>query len=281
VPVAVTDPTKLGPLLGAASPHLMRAQSDVGLPPIPGAATLRSVKGVILAGGRGIRLRPLTERTTKHLLPVAGEPMLRYPLRKLEEAGIRDILIVAGAEHVGAIQARLGDAGLSASRLHYRAQDRPRGIAHALSLAEEFAEEGPICAILGDNVFEDSIAPHVEMFRVRGSGVFLFLKRVADPRAYGVARIEGERVVEIEEKPCAPASDLAVAGIYLYDARVFDLLAGLEPSPRGEMEITDLNNAYARRGEARFAELRGWWVDAGTFEGLAEAERHIRAGRGA
>ncbi|MBN1418919.1 MAG: sugar nucleotidyltransferase [Planctomycetes bacterium] len=237
------------------------------------------MKGVILAGGRGVRLRPLTECTNKHLLPVAGEPMLRHPLRKLAEAGIEDILIVAGDEHLEPIRETFGEGGARGSRLLYRGQDRPRGIAHALGMAEAFAEGGPICAILGDNIFEDPLAPHLETFLAQGEGALLLVKRVADPRPYGVARVEGDRVVEIEEKPWTPASDLAVTGIYFYDGRVFERLRGLRPSARGELEVTDLNNAYARRGEARFAELRGWWVDAGTFEGLAEADRRLRGQR--
>lgn len=239
-----------------------------------------ALKGVILAGGRGTRLRPLTDRTNKHLLPVGGEPMILHPVRKLAAAGVRDILIVAGPQHLGAIEDRLGRGERFGCRLRYRAQDRPRGIAHAVSLAESFAGAAPICVHLGDNLLEDELTPYAARFREQGEGALLLLKRVPDPHRYGVARVQGDRIAGIWEKPERPASGFAVTGIYFYDAKVFDLIRGLRPSPRGELEITDLNNAYVRRGEAGFAELRGWWIDAGTFEGLAEGDRRLRARTG-
>jgi glucose-1-phosphate thymidylyltransferase len=229
------------------------------------------MKGVILAGGAGSRLYPLTRVTNKHLLPVGDRPMIYHPIEKMREAGINRILIVTGVEHMGAIVGLLGSGKEFNCEFTYRVQDEAGGIAQALSLAEDFAAGGPLTVILGDNIFEDSIISAVVRFIAQGKGAGLLLKEVDDPERFGVAEIVGDRVVGIEEKPKQPKSNYAVTGVYFYDSQVFDIIRGLKPSARGEYEISDVNNAYLEADQLTFAMLEGWWTDAGTFPSLARA----------
>ena len=235
------------------------------------------MKGIILAGGTGSRLYPLTKVTNKHLLPVGREPMIFHPLRKLTEAGIDEILIVTGVEHMGAVVTLLGSGKEFGCRFTYKVQDEAGGIAQALGLAENFAGDELVCVVLGDNVFEDPLAPSVAAFRAQRKGARLLLKQVPDPQRFGVAEVDGSRVVRIVEKPKRPRSDLAVVGIYFYDQQVFDLIRTLEPSPRGELEITDVNNRYIEAGQLQWERMRGYWTDAGTFESLAAANALVTA----
>lgn len=235
------------------------------------------MKGIILAGGTGSRLYPLTKVTNKHLLPVGREPMIFHPVHKLIEAGVEEILIVTGVDHMGDVVTLLGSGKDFGCRFTYKVQDEAGGIAQALGLAENFAGNDLSCVILGDNIFEDSIGPYLRAFRDQGRGARLLLKQVHDPQRYGVAEVEGSRVVHIVEKPKEPKSDLAVVGIYFYDAEVFGVIRTLRPSSRGELEITDVNNHYLRKGELQFDRLQGWWTDAGTFESLASANELVRA----
>jgi len=234
------------------------------------------MKGVVLAGGTGSRLFPLTKVTNKHLLPVGREPMIFHPVRKLTEAGIDEILVVTGVEHMGDVVTLLGSGKDFRCRFTYKVQDEAGGIAQALGLAESFAGDDLMCVILGDNIFEDAIGPYVKAFREQGKGARLLLKQVHDPQRYGVAEVEGSRVVRIVEKPKKPKTDLAVVGIYFYDSRVFDIIRTLKPSGRGELEITDVNNHYLRAGTLHCDRLQGWWTDAGTFDSLASANELVR-----
>jgi len=230
------------------------------------------MKGVILAGGLGTRLLPLTRITNKHLLPVFDRPMIYYPLQALINADIRDILIVTGGPHAGDFLRLLGngrDFGLA--HLNYTFQEGEGGIAAALGLAEHFAEGEKLCVILGDNLIEGSIGPTVGRFRRQRRGARIIVKEVPDPERFGVAVVRDGRIVRIEEKPKQPKSRYAVTGIYMYDERVFDVVRTLKPSGRGELEITDVNNWYLRRGELECEVLHGWWTDAGTFESLHRA----------
>jgi glucose-1-phosphate thymidylyltransferase len=236
----------------------------------PGA-TEEGVKGIVLAGGTGSRLLPLTKVTNKHLLPVGQKPMIFHPISKLLEADIRDILIVTGTEHMGDVVGLLGSGKDLDCEFTYRVQDRAGGIAEALGLARNFARQQRVAVILGDNIFEDSIVPYVRSFEAQKSGAKILLKEVPDPERYGVAELSGDRVLSIEEKPKRPKSQFAVTGIYFYDERVFDVTRALKPSGRGELEITDVNNDYIRRGELSFDRLSGWWTDAGTHESLRRA----------
>jgi glucose-1-phosphate thymidylyltransferase len=238
-----------------------------------------SIKGVILAGGLGARLRPLTLVTNKHLLPVYDQPMIHYPIRCLVNAGIDEVLVVTGGEHAGDFLKLLRNGkDLGLSDLHYAYQEGEGGIADALGLAEDFADGGRICVVLGDNIIEGTIRRHVDEFREQPSGAKIILKEVDDPERFGVARFEGDAVVEIIEKPADPPSHYAVTGIYMYDADVFDFCRGLVPSARGELEITDVNNAYLARGDLTSSILEGWWTDAGTFESLYRATRLVVEG---
>src|SRR6266481_9017680 len=221
------------------------------------------MKGVILAGGTGSRLFPLTKVTNKHLLPVGREPMIFHPVRKLTEAGIDEILVVTGVEHMGDVVTLLGSGKDFGCRFTYKVQDEAGGIAQALGLAENFAGQELICAILGDNIFADDIRAYLKAFREQGRGARLLLKQVHDPQRYGVAEVDGSRVVRVVEKPKKPKSDLAVVGIYFYDAEVFGIVRTLKPSARGELEITDVNNAYIARSQLTYQILQGWWTDAG------------------
>lgn len=234
------------------------------------------MKGVILAGGLGTRLHPLTKITNKHLLPVYNQPMIYYPIRTLINAGIQDIMIVTGGNAAGDFLRLLGngkDFGLK--HLNYTYQEGEGGIADALSLVEHFADEQPICVVLGDNLIEKNIRSAADEYRAQGGGAKILLKHVHDPQRFGVPEIEGDKVIRIEEKPAEPKSDYAVTGIYFYDATVFDIIKTLKPSGRGELEITDVNNAYIDRGEMTWNELEGWWTDAGTFESLLRASNLV------
>jgi len=231
------------------------------------------MKGVILAGGLGTRLHPLTKITNKHLLPIYDRPMIHYPLMTLVDAGVRDILIVTGGNHAGEFLRLLGN-GLD--DIAYTYQEGEGGIADALSLASHFADGEKIVVILGDNIIEGDIRKPVDAFRAQPKGARLLLKKVPDPGRFGVPELRDGRIVSIEEKPKSPKSDYAVIGIYMYDARVFDIVSTLEPSARGELEITDVNNAYLERGELEHDILEGWWTDAGTFESLFRANQLVR-----
>ena len=230
------------------------------------------MKGIVLAGGLGTRLRPLTSVTNKHLLPVYDQPMIYYPITTLVNAGIDDIMIVTGGNSAGDFLKLLGngkDFGLK--HLNYTYQEGEGGIADALSLVEHFADDASVCVILGDNIIEGNIRSAREDYERQGGGAKILLKKVHDPQRFGVPELDGEKVVRIEEKPQNPKSDFAVIGIYFYDARVFDIIRTLEPSARNELEITDVNNDYIDRGEMTWNELEGWWTDAGTFESLLHA----------
>jgi glucose-1-phosphate thymidylyltransferase len=230
------------------------------------------MKGIVLAGGLGTRMGSLTRITNKHLLPVFDEPMIHYPVRYLIEAGLKDILIVTGGNSAGDFLKLLRNgAEFGLRRLHYAYQEGEGGIAAALALAEEFADGGPVCVVLGDNILEKSIAPYVKKFRHQGIGAKILLCEVADPDRFGVPVIEGDRIVRIEEKPANPKSPYAVIGVYMYDNRVFDIIKTLKPSGRGELEITDVNNAYIESGDLSWDVIDGWWTDAGTFESLLNA----------
>ncbi|HTH51859.1 MAG TPA: sugar phosphate nucleotidyltransferase [Pyrinomonadaceae bacterium] len=227
------------------------------------------MKGIVLAGGLGSRLYPLTAVTNKHLLPVYDRPMIYYPIQTLVNAGIEDILIVTGGNSAGDFLKLLGNGkAFGLKHLNYTYQEGEGGIADALALAEHFAGGDPICVVLGDNVIEGNICDAVDAFRRQETGARILLKKVPDPQRFGVPQLDGDRVVRIEEKPAEPKSEFAVTGIYLYDAAVFDIVRGLVPSDRGELEITDVNNAYIDRGLMTWQELDGWWTDAGTFDSL-------------
>lgn len=230
------------------------------------------MKGVVLAGGTGSRLDPLTRVTNKHLLPVYDKPMVYYPIQTLVNAGIEEILLVTGGKNAGDFLRLLGngrDFGLK--HLNYTYQEGEGGIAEALSLAEFFAGGDPMCVILGDNVIENNIRQAVENFARQKGGARLLLKEVTEAQRFGVAEIRGQTVVRIEEKPKAPKSNYAVVGIYLYDSSVFQKIRRLKPSERGELEITDVNNFYIEEGGLSYEVLDGWWTDAGTFESLLRA----------
>ncbi len=230
------------------------------------------MKGIVLAGGLGSRLNPLTRVTNKHLLPIYHKPMIYYPIETLVAAGIRDILIVTGGKNAGHFLELLGNGKhFGLHHLNYTYQEGEGGIAAALSLAEFFADEEPVCVILGDNIIEGSIAKFVRNFEQQEGGARVLLKEVEDPQRFGVPELRGDEIVRIEEKPAIPASNYAITGIYLYDPEVFQIIKTLKPSGRGELEITDVNNAYIRKGRLRYDILEGWWTDAGTFESLLRA----------
>lgn len=230
------------------------------------------MKGIVLAGGTGSRLFPLTKITNKHLLPIFDKPMVYYPIQTLVDAGITDIMLVTGGRNSGDFLRLLGNGKeFGLKHLNYTYQEGEGGIAEALALTEHFADGDQICVILGDNLIEGNIRESVDEFRKQARGARIFLKEVHDAQRFGVAEIAGSRIVGIEEKPKHPKSDYAVTGIYLYDATVFDKCRTLEPSARGELEITDVNNAYIREGSMTFSVLDGWWTDAGTFDSLLRA----------
>jgi glucose-1-phosphate thymidylyltransferase len=234
------------------------------------------MKGVVLAGGLGTRLRPLTSVTNKHLLPVYDQPMIYYPIQTLVNAGITDIMIVTGGNSAGDFLKLLGNGkAFGLKHLNYTYQEGEGGIAEALSLVEHFSGGDPVCVVLGDNIIEGNIRAAVRSYRHQGGGAKIILKRVPDPQRFGVPELDGSSVLRIEEKPGNPKSGYAVIGIYMYDGEVYDIIRTLKPSGRGELEITDVNNAYIERGEMTWEELVGWWTDAGTFESLLRASNLV------
>jgi len=238
------------------------------------------MKGVVLCGGLGTRLGALTRITNKHLLPVYDRPMVCYPIQTLVDAGIEEILVVTGGHNAGEFLRLLGNGEeFGLKHLNYTYQRGEGGIAEALGLAEHFAGGGPLAVILGDNIVERSIRPHVESFASQGRGAKILLKEVDDPWRFDVAELAGGRIVGIEEKPKRPKSRFIVTGIYLYDAQVFGTIKTLRPSGRGELEITDVNNAYIQRGEMAYDILEGWWTDAGLPETLYRATSLVREQR--
>ncbi len=237
------------------------------------------MKGVVLAGGYGTRLAPMTRVVNKHLLDVFDQPMVYYPIQTLARAGISDIVLVTGAE-LEQFRALLGEGEELDVSITYVQQQGAGGIAEALGLVRPHVAGGPVVAILGDNLFQDDIRPYVEAFRAQDGGARILLKRVEDASRFGVAVVEGDRIVRIVEKPRDDVGDLAVTGCYMYDGRVFDIVAGLEPSARGELEITDVNNAYIEAGELRFDVLPGWWTDAGTHPSKLKASILVALGKG-
>ncbi len=225
--------------------------------------------GVVLAGGTGSRLRPLTKVTNKHLLPVGKKPMIYHPIEKLLGAGIDEILIVTGIEHMGDVVNLLGSGKDFGCRFTYKVQDQAGGIAQALDLAENFARGERIVVILGDNIFQANLKKYTDKYRRQKNGARILLKEVDKPERFGVAETKGSKIINIEEKPSRPKTNLAVTGIYFYDAAVFDIIKTLKPSARGELEVTDVNNAYISSGQMEYDILEGWWSDAGTFESLS------------
>lgn len=237
------------------------------------------MKGVVLAGGTGSRLFPLTRVTNKHLLPIHDKPMIFYPLQTLADAGIRDILLVTGGHSAGDFLRLLGNGkDFNLRHLSYAYQEGEGGIADALRLAEHFADGHSICVALGDNILEMNITQGCQEFERNGHGAHIFLKEVPHPERFGVPVFEGDRIVRIEEKPNQPESRFAVTGFYIYDATVFEKIRTLRPSGRGELEITDLNNHYLAEGSLRHSVLDGWWTDAGTFESLLLANNLVARG---
>jgi glucose-1-phosphate thymidylyltransferase len=227
------------------------------------------MKGIVLAGGLGSRLNPLTKITNKHLLPVYNRPMIYYPVQALVDAGFTEILIVTGGNNAGDFLRLLGNGKqFGLKHLDYTYQEGEGGIAAALSLAEYFADNDSVCVILGDNIYEKPFAKSVDEFKRRGNGAKIHLKKVQNPQRFGVPVISGDRIIKIEEKPKVPQSDYAVTGLYMYDPTVFNIIKTLKPSGRGELEITDVNNAYIQRGEMAYEIIEGWWSDAGTFDSL-------------
>ncbi len=230
------------------------------------------MKGIVLAGGTGSRLFPLTKITNKHLLPIYDKPMIYYPIQTLVDAGIKDILLVTGGRNSGDFLRLLANGKeFGLAHLNYTYQEGEGGIADALALAEHFADGDKICVILGDNILEKSVKDAVEAFKRQDRGARILLKEVEDAERFGVAEMDGDRIVSIEEKPKKPKSNYAVTGIYMYDGTVFDKVKKLVPSGRGELEITDVNNAYIREGTMTYSYVDGWWTDAGTFESLLRA----------
>lgn len=229
------------------------------------------MKGIILAGGSGTRLYPLTKAVNKHLLPVGKYPMIFYPIFKMRQCGITEILIITGKEHIGNFVNLLSTGRELGLVFTYRIQEQAGGIAQALSLAADFVGQERCLVILGDNIVSADLCPYVEKYQEQPLGAKIFLKKVPDPHRYGVAEIQGDLVVGIEEKPTEPKSDLCVTGIYLYDQNVFKIIQGLKPSHRDEMEITDVNNAYIQENQLTYDILDGWWIDAGTFESIRQA----------
>jgi glucose-1-phosphate thymidylyltransferase len=238
---------------------------------------MKRVLAIILGGGAGTRLYPLTKITNKHLLPVFDKPMIYYPIQCLVNAGIRDILIVTGGNSAGDFLQLLGNgADFGLQRLNYAYQQGEGGIADALKLAEHFADGEPICVVLGDNIIEGNIKKAVDDFKGQGGGAKIMLKEVHDPERFGVATLKDGKVQKIVEKPKQPETNLAVIGIYMFDEKVFEICRTLKPSSRGELEITDVNNEYIRRGNMTAQVLNGWWTDAGQFESLYRAATLIR-----
>lgn len=237
------------------------------------------MKGIILAGGLGSRLFPLTKITNKHLLPVFDRPMIYYPMQQLVDSGIREIMLVTGGTFAGHFLNLLENGNeFGMKHLHYAFQKGEGGIADALKLAEDFVEDQRCVVILGDNIFQNSIAPAVERYRQQKDGARILIKEVPDPERFGVAELRDGRVTGIEEKPAAPKSNFAVTGVYMYDSHVWEIVKTLKPSKRNELEITDVNNAYIARGNLCYDVVEGWWTDAGTFESLQRANQLVSEG---
>jgi glucose-1-phosphate thymidylyltransferase len=237
------------------------------------------MKGVILAGGLGTRLNPLTKITNKHLLPIYNKPMISYPVECLVKAGIDDILVVTGGNHPGDFLKLLGNGKeYGVKNISYAYQEGEGGIADALALAENHAACGPVCVVLGDNLLEKTIRSAVNEYRQQGSGARILLKEVEDPQRFGVPVLDGDKVIKIIEKPADPPSSFAVTGIYMYDTKVFDFIKTLNPSQRGELEITDVNNLYIDQGTMTWSLIDGWWTDAGTFDSLLKASNLVAHG---
>jgi glucose-1-phosphate thymidylyltransferase len=235
------------------------------------------MKGVILAGGLGTRLMPCTKVTNKHLLPVYNKPMIYYPLGTLVGAGIKDIMIVTGGNYAGDFLRLLGNGHeFGLKDISYTYQEGEGGIADALRLTENFVDYDKVIVVLGDNIIEDDITEAVREFDMQKEGARIFLKRVEDPERFGVAEVDKNRVINIEEKPKKPKSNYAVTGLYMYDSNVFKIIGALKPSNRGELEITDVNNEYIKKGTMTYSILKGWWSDAGTFESLFRASHLVR-----
>lgn len=238
------------------------------------------MKGIILAGGTGSRLFPLTRVTNKHLLPVYDRPMIYYPLQTLMDAGLKDIMIVSGKGHAGGFLELLGDGHAFGVRLSYAVQEKPGGIAQALGLAADFADGEKVVVILGDNILEDSIAKATADFAAQEKGAKIFLKEVENPKSFGIAEVQGDKIVSIVEKPQEPKSNLAVIGVYMFDGTVFDVVKTLKPSARGELEVTDLNNFYVQQGTMTFEKLTGAWGDGGeSFDSLMKASQLAQSWR--
>jgi len=233
------------------------------------------LRGVVLAGGTGSRLMPLTKVTNKHLLPIGQKPMIYYPIEKLTSIGIEQILIVTGVEHMGDVVGLLGSGTNFGCQFTYRVQDKAGGIAEALGLAENFAQKQPLAVILGDNIFKDNLKQYADKFIAQKAGARLLLKKVQSPQRFGVAEISDDRIIGIEEKPEKPKSNYAVTGIYFYDASVFEIIRTLKPSDRSELEVTDINSAYITKGQLAYDILPSWWTDAGTFESLSRANELV------
>ncbi len=237
---------------------------------------MNDLKGVILAGGLGKRLWPLTKITNKHLLPVYDKPMIYHPIKLLVEAGIKDILIVTGGNHAGEFLRLLGDGqAFGLTHINYTYQEGEGGIAQALGLAKYFAEGHKMVVVLGDNILERGIKKYVDHFRRQKTGSRILLKEVKDPERFGVAVVKGKKIISMEEKPKNPRSNFAVTGVYMYDSDVFQIIRTLKPSGRGELEITDVNNAYLKKGRMEFDMLDGWWTDSGTIDSLLRANQLV------
>jgi len=234
------------------------------------------LRGVVLAGGTGSRLMPLTKVTNKHLLPIGRKPMIYYPIEKLTSIGIEEILIVTGIEHMGDVVSLLGSGKNFGCRFTYKVQDEAGGIAQALGLAENFAHDRHLIVILGDNIFQASLKGYADKFVTQKTGAKILLKQVPNPQRFGVAELANGKIINIEEKPEKPKSDYAVTGIYFYDLSVFDIIRTLVPSARGELEITHVNDAYIAKGQLAYDILDGWWTDAGTFESLIRANELVQ-----
>ena len=233
------------------------------------------LRGIVLAGGTGSRLMPLTKVTNKHLLPVGQKPMIFYPIEKLTAIGIEEILIVTGVEHMGDVVSLLGSGRNFGCRFTYKVQDEAGGIAQALALVENFADGHPLAVILGDNIFQANLKIYADKFIAQQAGARILLKQVPYPQRFGVAELSENRIIGIEEKPEQPKSDYAVTGIYFYDAAVFDIIRTLQPSGRGELEITHVNQAYIAKDQLAYDIIDGWWTDAGTFESLNRANELV------
>ena len=229
------------------------------------------MKGVILSGGKGTRLYPLTKVINKNILPIYDKPLIYYPIFTLRDAGIKEILIISGPGHAGQFLDLLGSGKELGVKLTYDIQEEPKGIAHGLGIAEDFADEGPIALILGDNIYEENLSEPVNDFEKNPKGVKIFLHQVPDPERFGVVEFKGDKIIGIKEKPQKPKSNWMVTGFYLYDNRVFDVIRGLKPSPRGEYEVTDVNKQYLEEGNLTYHKVKGEWIDAGTFNSLLRA----------